>query len=233
MTWGSASRVEGKVRRRRDRTANGFHRRLGPVAVAAALTVAACGEDDDQAAPTTTTSTSTTAATTTSSSSSTTSTTTANDGLELTQSCIHDERGVRVTVRYPEGWHVNDEKAQPCSAFDPDPFELQPGSEFPRTLAVVLRVEPLEFDSATTVTGVLVEERRLSVDGRAAARQEIVTTGEGLAPAGLMSVRYVVDGGVERSAVATTFDVEGNDFERGVEVLDAMMAALEIEPRNG
>lgn len=207
----------------------GCIRRVGAVVVAAAVTIAGCGADDD-AAPTTGSTSAT--APTTPSTSSTTSTTTADDGFQLTQSCTHEERGVRVAVRYPEGWHVNDEQVRPCSAFDPDPFELRVGTEFPRTLAVVLRVEPVAFDAATTVTGVLVEERRLGIDGRRAARQQLVTTGEGMAPPGLMSIRYVVDGGAERSVLATTFDVEGNDFERSVKALDAMMAAVEIDPRN-
>lgn len=139
---------------------------------------------------------------------------------------------MRIAVRYPDGWHVNEQGGQPCSAFDPDPFELPTRTEFPRTLAVVLRVEPLELDAAATAAGLRVEaERSMTVDGRGAVRQEVVTTGEGLAPAGVRSTRYVVDGGTERSILATTFDVEGNDFERSVDVLDAMVMALEIEPR--
>ncbi len=210
----------------------GCIRRLAPAVLVAAVGTAGCGGDDDEAAPATSTSTSTTAATTTLSRP-TTSTTTGGEGVELTQSCSHDERGVRVLVRYPDGWHVNDEPVQPCSAFDPEPFELQVGSEFPRTLAVVLRVEPVGFDAAAAATGSRVEaERRFDVDGRQAARQEVVTTGEGLDPAGVRSTRYVIDGGAGRSILATTYDVEGNDFERSVEVLDAMTAAMEIEPRN-
>ena len=96
----------------------------------------------------------------------------------------------------------------------------------------MLRVEPLELDAAATLTGLRVEaERSLTVDGRRALRQEIVTTGEGLAPAGLTSTRYVVDGGAERTIIASTFKIEGNDFERSLQVLDAIVAALEVEPR--
>ncbi len=204
-----------------------FIPRVASVVLAGAVTLAGCGDDDEASAPTT-------APATTTSTSATTSTTTAQEGVELTQSCAHDERGVRVTVGYPEGWHVNDPRgAPPCSAFDPGPVELRVGSEFPRTLAVVLRVEPISLDAAATARGLRVEaERRLRVDGRQAARQEVVSTGEGLDPAGVRSTRYVIDGGPERSIIATTHDVEGNDFERNVDVLDAMAAALEIEPRN-
>jgi len=201
--------------------------------VAATVTISGCDDGGGEAATTTTsTSTTSTTAATTTSSSSTTSTTTGGERVELTQSCVHLERDVRITVRYPEGWHVNDRRVQPCSAFDPEPFELPVGTEFPRGLAVVLRVEPLAFDRAATLTGLRVEaERSLSVDGRRAVRQEVVTTGEGLGPAGLASTRYVVDGGSERSILVSTFDVEGNDFERSVEVLDHMVPAFEVEPR--
>ena len=210
-----------------------FIPRMASVALAAAIALAGCGGDDDASTPATSTSTPTTAAATTPSSS-TTSTTTGDEGVELTQSCTHDERSVRVTVRYPRGWHVNDQQGvPPCSAFDPDPVELRAGSEFARTLAVVLRVEPISLDAVATGTGLRVEtERRLTVDGRPAARQEVVSTGEGLDPAGVRSTRYVIDGGADRSILATTYDVEGNDFERSVEVLDAMTAALEVQPRN-
>ncbi len=152
--------------------------------------------------------------------------------VTLTQSCLHRERGVTVTVRYPEGWHANDPSVQPCSAFDPEPFSVDPGTEFPRHLAVVLLVEPRGFDDASAPTGLRVErERRLTIDRQAAVRQEVVTTGEGLGPAGQEATRYVIDGGPNRSIIASTYNVEGNDYARSVEVLDAMADALAIEPR--
>ena len=207
-------------------------RRLAPVALAATVVLADCGGGGNEAARTSTSTTSTTASATASTSSAT-STTRGDERAHLTQSCTHEDRGVRVTIRYPEGWHVNEQGAQPCSAFDPDPFQLPTRSEFPLTLAVVLRVEPLELDAAATLAGLRVEaERSLTVDGRRAVRQEVVTTGDGLAPAGLTSTRYVVDGGPERTIIASTFEVEGNDFERSVQVLDVIVAALEVEPRN-
>lgn len=212
-------------------------RRVAAVGLTAALATAACGGDDDEAATTTTTSistTSTTAAPTTSSSS-TTSTTTGDQGRRLTQSCTLQDRDVRVMVRYPEAWQANPGEPVPrCTAFDPEPIDLRRGTELPRDLGVVLRVEPVGFDRASAADVVRVEaERRMTIDGRRAVRQEVVTTGEGLGPAGQRSVRYIIDAGAERSIIMSTWEVEGNDFARSTDVLDAMANALDIEPRNG
>ncbi|MFP5318831.1 MAG: hypothetical protein ACLGI2_11150 [Acidimicrobiia bacterium] len=156
-------------------------------------------------------------------------------GVVLTQRCNHDERDVWVDVQYPQGWHVNSgDAAVPCTAFDPDPVQISPGTEFPRELAVVVRVEPQSFDRATDPDGLRVEsERALTVDGRQAVRQTVVSTGEGLGPAGLRSLRYLIDAGAERVVIAATYDVAGNDFSRSVEVLDEMVAAFDLTPASG
>lgn len=194
---------------------------LVAVAVWALLTGAACGGDDETAATTSTTE-----------STSTTSTTTAEDRPALMQSCTHEEREVRIVVHYPEGWHTNgDAGVVPCSAFDPDPFELRPGTEFSPELAIVLRVEPVDFERASAA-GRVEEESTMTVDGRGAVRQEAVATGMGLEPAGQRSLRYVIDGGAGRSVIVTTSAVEGNDFSVSTSVLDAMVAAFDIDPRN-
>lgn len=63
-------------------------------------------------------------------------------------------------------------------------------------------------------------------------RQVVTTTGEGLGPAGQQATRYVIDGGADRSILATTWDAAGNNYGESVEVLDAMAGALDIELRN-
>ncbi len=150
--------------------------------------------------------------------------------VSLTRSCTHQDRGVTVTVRYPRGWHVNDPSVQPCSAFDPQPFSIEPGTEYPRDLAVVLRVEPVAYDQASTPTGLRLEgERSVTLDGRRAVRQEVVTTGQGLGPGGREATRYVVDAGPDRSIIASTYRIEGNDYGHSVAVLDAMARELAID----
>ncbi|HVM01506.1 MAG TPA: hypothetical protein VM263_02465 [Acidimicrobiales bacterium] len=191
-----------------------------------------CGGDDEVASTSTTSTSSTT--TTTSTTISPPSTTTTDRSLRLTQSCTHEERGIRVVVPYPEGWHVNGGEATACSAFDPEPISLRAGTEFPLDLAVVVRVEPVELARATGSSGLRIEDQRqLQVDGRQAVRLVARSTGEPMAPEGARSVRYVVDAGPERSIIATTWDVEGNDFETAVAALDRMAEGFDIERRPG
>ena len=154
------------------------------------------------------------------------------DAVALTQVCTHQARGVTLRVHYPEGWHTNDPSVQPCSAFDPEPFSIEPNTQYPRDLAVVVLVEPFSFEQASNPTGLRVEaERPATVDGRQAVRQVVVSTGEGLGPAGVESTRYVIDAGTDRSVIASTYDVAGNDYARSVQVLDAMAGAMVVDPR--
>lgn len=196
-----------------------------------ALVVAGCdrgGEVDPPTTTTSSTSTSTTVPTTTAPG----ETTTTKAGAELGQSCVHEEREVTIVVRYPAGWHSNGEGATPCSAFDPEPFQLRRGTEYPPDLAVVVRVEPVTFERASRPDAEQVDdERRTQVDGRDAVRLQVVSSGEGLRPAGERSIRWVVDGGAGRSIIAHTSDVEGNDFEESQRVLDEMVAVFDIQPR--
>lgn len=215
-------------------------RRVFTVALATTMAIAGCGDDGGNEATTTTSgpTTSTTAEEMTTSLGATTSRATTSTTGErrpaLARSCTHQERDVRIGVRYPEEWHVNDAQGtSPCTAFDPDPIDLRRGTELPRDLGVVVRVEPVALDRLSTAPGVRVEnETTVTVDGRRGVRQEVVTTGEGLGPGGQRSVRYLVDGGPDRTIVATTYNVEGNDFARSTEVLDAMVPAFDIEPRS-
>lgn len=200
-----------------------------PAALVVCLSLAACsGDGDDAMAPATTTTTTTTPTTTASATDATTTTTEA--GPRLGQSCTHEERGVTIEVRYPDGWHSDDgDAAVACSAFDPDPFQLRRGTEYPPDLAVVVSVEPLPFERASQASSDRVEDaQRAEVAGRQAVRLEVVSTGEGLRPAGERSVRWVIDGGAERSIIAQTSDVEGNDFPHSRRVLDAMVRAFTI-----
>lgn len=154
-----------------------------------------------------------------------------NDGPRLTRLCTHQARGVTVTVRYPDGWHTNESSAQPCSAFDPEPFTLEPETQYPRDLAVIMQVEPLGFEAASSASGVRIQsERATTIDGRQAVRQVVVTTGEALGPAGQEATRYVIDAGTERSILAYSYNVAGNDYGRSVEALDAMANAFAIDP---
>lgn len=203
-------------------------RPVSTLTLAAGLFVAACNGDGNQVGDPTTTTTTTPETTTTREGGTTTPTATPGFG----QSCTHEERGVTIVVRYPDEWHVNEGDGFACSAFDPDPVQLRPATEYPADLAVVVRVEPVSFERASQPDAVVIEdEHRTEVDGRRAVRLEVISTGEGLRPSGERSVRWLVDAGPERSIVAHTSQVEGNDFETSKRVLDEMVRAFGVQPR--
>lgn len=214
-----------------------WRRSVPTLVVAAALVLAACGDDDDAVDTATTTLGDDTTTTTDRDGTTTTTdrdgTTTTAGGAALDQSCTQTDRDVRVTIRYPEGWHVNDgDAATACSAFDPESFELQRGTQYPSDLAAVVRVEPVSFERASNPDNARVEDRQTAqVDGRQAVRLRLVWTGEGLRPEGERAVQWVVDAGNERVIIAQTSQVEGNDFERSTQVLDQMVRSFDIEPR--
>ncbi len=54
-----------------------------------------------------------------------TTTSTARGAVDLAASCTRSENGFTVTVRYPGGWHTNEDGVLPaCSAFDPRPVVI-------------------------------------------------------------------------------------------------------------
>ena len=186
-------------------------------AVAAAVLLTGCGggeaDPDDRAAAT----------------SSTTSTTT---GLELTQMC----EAVRYRVRYPAGWSTNSGDVVPrCRFFDPEPFTVPRATEV-LDLAVILDVEAAPFPPLVEAAGGadedVLDRRDLTIDGHRAVRVEARATGDGLVPAGIPSLRYLVD--LDGSTlVATTFGLAGLDHQRNRDVLDAMVATLTVKAEAG
>lgn len=148
---------------------------------------------------------------------------------DLSQRCTHSGQGF--SVSYPAGWTTNGGEVVPaCTAFDPDPFEIPRNSEMPFDIAVVIDVEDAPYETITESSRWerIVSDEPVTVDGRNARRVEAESTGEGLGPAGMRSLRYVVDLGNGRSLVATTHDVAGTDYQRNREILDRMMASIDL-----
>ena len=186
-----------------------------PLAAAAALLLAAsaCGGNSEGEPETVTTETETE--------------TEPSGGDELTEGCENPDAGY--AVRYPAGWHTNDGSVTaPCSFFHPEPFELPEASE-PPPLAVSISREPIAFADLTRgspATRVLASDE-VEVAGRPALRRETESTGDGLLPAGVRSLEYLVDLDGE-TLVAATRSQSGLDFERNGEVLQEMVATLEL-----
>lgn len=150
----------------------------------------------------------------------------ASGGDELAERCENPDAGY--AVRYPAGWHTNDGSVTaPCSFFHPEPFELPEASE-PPPLAVSISREPIalaDLAGESPATRVLASEE-VEVAGRPALRRETESTGDGLLPAGVRSLEYLVDLDGE-TLVAVTRSQSGLDFERNGEVLQQMVATLE------
>lgn len=146
---------------------------------------------------------------------------------ELAERCENPEAGF--AVRYPGGWHTNDGSVTaPCSFFHPEAFELPEASE-PPPLAVSIGREPIAFADVTGGNpGIrIVSSEEVEVAGRPAVRRETESTGESLFPAGIRALEYLVD--VEgETLVAVTRSRGELDFERNREVLDRMVATLEL-----
>lgn len=147
-------------------------------------------------------------------------------GDELAERCENPDAGY--AVRYPAGWHTNDGSVTaPCSFFHPEPFELPEASE-PPPLAVSISREPIalaDLADESPATRVLASEE-VEVAGRPALRRETESTGDGLLPAGVRSLEYLVDLDGE-TLVAATRSHGGLAFERNGEVLQEMVATLE------
>jgi hypothetical protein len=112
--------------------------------------------------------------------------------------CTNDARGY--SIGYPAGWyttHLNDEQA--CEYFDPEPFEILEGTEFPPTaLFATLTDEPVEtyVDQLTDpMFFETIRREETRVDGRPAVIVETAATGEGEAEPGERTYAYVVDVG--------------------------------------
>jgi hypothetical protein len=129
-------------------------------------------------------------------------------------------------IAYPAEWAVNTGDTVPaCTMFSPESFTVPPHTDA-RVAAVVLKVSDLPFDEAAAATPDETARTDEVVDGHPAVRTELVA-GPGLWPEGTAATRWVVDLG-DRTLVADAVGLAPFDHERDVEVLDAMMAQLEV-----
>jgi hypothetical protein len=144
------------------------------------------------------------------------------------QRCTNPEHGF--SVSFPDDWQTNSGEVMPeCSAFDPEAIEIPPASEIPFEIAIVIGVEPVQYEELTAPSRWerIHTTERVQVDGRRGRRIEAEATGEGLASAGLRSTRFVVDLGEGRSLIATTHQT-GPDYRRDQEILARMMETITI-----
>lgn len=155
------------------------------------------------------------------------------DPNRLGERCTNPEHGF--SVSYPAGWHTNSgDVIAPCTAFDPDPVEIPPQSEMPFEISIVFDVEEVPLGEVTRPSefeDILFSER-LTGGSRDVMLVETESTGQGLAPPGMRSLRFAIDMGDDRTLVATTHDSNEAEYERDKEILRRMVNSLDLpEPR--
>lgn len=136
-------------------------------------------------------------------------------------------------VDHPSDWSVNAGETVPaCSRFSPQDFDVPDATDV-RVAAIAFSVEPVAFDRVTQEQPGEQARRELTVDGRDAVRIERTATGQGFWPEGTPSTRYAValeDGEHgPRTLVADTVGLPKFDYQRNVEVLDAMIGTLDLD----
>jgi hypothetical protein len=145
--------------------------------------------------------------------------------IALAQECADPDGDY--TVSYPDDWHAN----EPCRAFAEEPVEgWDDAIGGPEGLGEIdIAVEDVAFEDlvAPALDEVELEAESATVDGRDAHRAHLEHTGEGVLPEGLESYVYYVDLG-DRTLIARTVDPGDGTFEERREVLDRMMATIEV-----
>ncbi|MGY1883999.1 hypothetical protein ACI799_01685 [Blastococcus sp. SYSU DS0753] len=152
------------------------------------------------------------------------------DGVVLGERCTSP---AGFAVDHPSDWSVNAGETVPaCSRFSPQDFDVPDATDV-RVAAIAFSIEPVAFDRVTQEQPGEQARRELTVDGRDAVRIERTATGEGLWPEGTPSTRYAValEEGEHgpRTLVADTVGLPKFDYERNVEVLDAMIGTLDLD----
>jgi hypothetical protein len=110
--------------------------------------------------------------------------------------CTNNRRGY--TIGYPSGWYTTHLRAsQACEYFDPRPFEIIPGTEFPPTALFAAQTEESVDTYVEQLTDPMffetVRREDTTVAGRRAVLVETTATGEGESEPGERRYGYVVD----------------------------------------
>jgi len=110
--------------------------------------------------------------------------------------CTNSRRGY--SISYPSGWYTTHLRAsQACEYFDPRPFEIIPGTEFPPTALFAAQTDESADSYVEQLTDPMffdtLRREETTVSGRAAILVETVATGEGESEPGERTYGYVID----------------------------------------
>jgi hypothetical protein len=155
-------------------------------------------------------------------------------------SCENERAGYEIS--YPEDWHTATLDGEfECSFFDPEPFEIIEGSEFPLTAlqAFPAGEEGRTFDQLVEEYADPVFERELARDdatvaGFPAVRLETEATGQGLFDKGTRTIAYVIDRDVApfvvRAQAFPGVELHEDVLEQAVETIRFFQPAGEAAP---
>ena len=141
--------------------------------------------------------------------------------------CRNGRASVALQVSYPAGWTARDYPDDGCSYFDPEPFEVQRGTEV-SGVAIRLDVESVPYDRVREgyLRGQVQSQREAVVAGFPGIRIEDEDTGGPTAPKG-RRLTYLADLGNDQTLVLTTNETDADQPEAAREVLDEMAQRLE------
>ncbi|RDI73389.1 Sporulation and spore germination [Gaiella occulta] len=142
--------------------------------------------------------------------------------------CANRLRGY--AIGYPGGWYTAQLRAsERCSAFDPQPFRVEPGTERPLTRLQV----SIEAASAVRVAGWFTDRRfthgryaPTRVNGRGGYRFEAVANNQGIFPAGTRFYGYVLDRGGRAFVVQTAVPPQRSGYASFKTVVDRAVASV-------
>ena len=139
--------------------------------------------------------------------------------------CVSTRSDLR--VRYPQHWTARDYPGHGCAYFDPQPFEVERGTEAP-SVAIRLDVENVAYARVRDgyLRGDVIAQEAARVAGHEGIRIEDRDTDGPLAPKG-HRVTYLADLGTEKTLVLTTNETDAEDFGRAQDVVDAMADRLQ------
>ena len=117
--------------------------------------------------------------------------------------CTNNRRGY--SIGYPGGWYTTHLRpAQACEYFDPEPFEIFEGTEFPPTGLFVSLTDQTVGSYLEQLTDPMffetVGREETTVNDRPAVLVETSSTGQGESEPGQRTYAYMVEVGVEGHA---------------------------------
>lgn len=208
------------------RTTTSTTRAIAAAGLTALLATGCGGDGDDDAAPTATATPASSPSPEPSPLTTPTPTSSPEDTMRWA-TCVNDRAEVTLRVTYPQEWTSRDYPDDGCSYFDPEPFEVERGTEV-SGVAIRLDVEAVAYERVRDgyLRGDVQSQREVTVAGFDGLRIEDEHTQGPTAPKG-ERLTYIADLGNEETLVLTTNETDAANFVEARRVLDEMADRME------